>query len=60
MKGIPLVVTNHSLLNSVSAIVKKNLSILYMDKEVKKVFTTRPMVSLHIARNCSYFILLVG
>ena len=33
------------LLNSLSAIIDKNLSNLYMDKEVKKVFTPRPMVS---------------
>ena len=45
IKGIPLVVTYHSLLKSFSAIIDKNLSILYMDKEVEKVFTSRPMIS---------------
>ena len=39
MKGIPLVVTCHPLFKSLSAIIYKNLSILYMDKEVKGVFT---------------------
>ena len=45
MKGIRLVVTYHSLLKSLSGIIDKNLSILYMDKEKKKVFTLQPMVS---------------
>ena len=45
MKGIPLVVTYHPLLKSQSGFTDKNLSHLYMDKEVKKVFTPQPMVS---------------
>ena len=32
MKGIPLVVTYHTLLKSLSGIIDKNLSILHMDK----------------------------
>ena len=44
MKGIPLVVTYHPLLKSLSGILDKNLSILYMDKKAKKLFTPRPMV----------------
>ena len=44
MKGMPLVVTYHPLLKSLSAIIDKNQSILYMDKEVKRVFTPRSMV----------------
>ena len=35
MKGIPLVVTYHRLLKSLSAIINKNPSILHIDKEVK-------------------------
>ena len=38
MKGIPLVVTYHPLLKFLSAIITKNLSILHINKEVKKVF----------------------
>ena len=45
MKGIPLVVTYHPFLKSRSAIIAKNLRILRMDKEVKKVFTPPPIVS---------------
>ena len=50
MKGVPLVVTYHLLLKSLSAIINKNLSILCMDKEVKRVFAPRPMVSSCSAR----------
>ena len=34
MKGIPLVVMDYPLLKSLAGIIDKNLSILYMDKEV--------------------------
>ena len=50
MKGIPLVVSYHSLLNSLSVIIDKNVRILYMNKEVKRVFSPRPIVSLPSAR----------
>ena len=38
-KGIPLVVRYHPLLKSLSKIKSKNLYLLYMDEEVKRVFT---------------------
>ena len=44
MKGIKLVVSYHPLLKSLSGIIDKNLSILHVDKEVKKLFTPRPIV----------------
>ena len=44
MKGIPLVITYHSLLKPLTAIIDNNLSILCTDKEVKRVFTSQPMV----------------
>ena len=56
VKRIPLVVTYHSLLKSFSAIITKNLSILHMDKEVKKVFTTPPMVSLRSAHKLNRYL----
>ena len=55
MKGIPLVVTCHPLLKSLSPI-EKNLSILYMDKEMKNVFTPPPMVSFHGARKLNSYL----
>ena len=42
MKGIPLVVTYHPLLKSQSGFTDKNLSHLYMDKEVKKYLPHNP------------------
>ena len=56
MKRIPFVVTYHPLLKSLSAITDKNLSILYMDKEVKRVFTPRPMVSFCSARKLNSYL----
>ena len=56
MKKIPLVVTYHPLLKSHSAIITKNLSILHMDKEVKKVFTPPPMVSFRSACKLNSYI----
>ena len=37
--------TYHPLLNSLGKVLSKNLNILYMDEEVKKVFYPGPMVS---------------
>ena len=53
---IPLVVTYHPLLNSLGKLLSKNLSILYMDEEVKKVFYPRPMVSFRSARKVSSYL----
>ena len=43
-KGVPFVVTYHSLLSKLSSIIQKNLYLLYMNKEVKNVFTPGPVV----------------
>ena len=56
MKGILLVVRYHPLLKSYSGITDKNLSVLYMDKKVKKLFTPRPMVSFRSARKLSSYL----
>ena len=37
MKGVSFAVENHFLLKSLSGIIDKNLSILYMDKKVKGI-----------------------
>ena len=44
-KGIPLVVTYHPLLKSLSKIISKNLHLLHMDEEVKRAFTPGHMIS---------------
>ena len=43
-KGLPLVVTYLPGLKTINQIINKILHLLYMDQEVKKVFTPKPMV----------------
>ena len=52
-KGVPLVVTYHPSLKNINQIINKNLYLLYMDQEVKKVFTSKSMVSFCSARKVS-------
>ena len=49
-KGVPMVVTYHLGLKNINQIINGNLHLLYMDEEVKKVFTPKPMVSFLSAR----------
>ena len=56
-KGITLVVTYHSLLKSLSKIISKNLYLLHMDEEAKRVFTPGPMVSFRSSRKLSSYLL---
>ena len=49
-KGIPLVVTYHPLVKSLSTIVSNNIYLLHMDQEVKRKFTPQPMISYRSAR----------
>ena len=44
-KGVPFVVTYHPSVRCLSRIIKDNLNILYMSREAKAVFSSRPMVS---------------
>lgn len=50
MKSISLSPTNHPLLKSINTIFDKNLSLLYLNKDVKKGFTPRPIISFRSAR----------
>ena len=43
-KEVSLVLTYHPLLKSVGAIIHKHLYLLHMDKEVKRVLTTAPII----------------
>ena len=56
IKGMLKNMTYHPLLKSLSAIIDTNLSILYMDKEVRKVFNPRPMVSFRSARKSNSYL----
>ena len=55
-KGIPFVVTYHSLLRSLSKTTSKNLHLLYMDEEFKRVFTPGPMISFRSSRKLSSYL----
>lgn len=48
-KGAPFVLKYYPLLKSVVRIIGKNLHLLYMDNEVKQMFTPKPMVSFRSA-----------
>ena len=56
LERIPLVVTYHPLLISLGKILSKNLNILYMDEEVKKVFYPGSMVSFRSGRKVSSYL----
>ena len=55
-KGVPFVVTYHPLLKKLSSIIHRNLYVLYMNQEIKNVFTPGPLVSYRSSRKIiSYF-----
>ena len=49
-KGVTVVLTYHTLFKSMGKIINKNLNLLYMDNEVEKLFTPKPMTSFRNAR----------
>ena len=55
-KGVPFILTYHPLSKSMSRIINKNLYLLYMNNEVKKVFTPKPMISFRSARKMSSYL----
>ena len=55
-KNIQLVVTYHPWLESLSAIINKNLSNLHMDKDVKRVPTSQPVVSFCSAHKLNSYV----
>ena len=52
-KGVPFVLAHHPLFNLMGKIINKNLNLLYMNNEVKKVFAPKPMISFRSARKMS-------
>ena len=56
MKRTPVVVRYNPLLNSLEKGLSRNLNILYIDEEVKKVFYRRPMVSFRSVRKVSSYL----
>ena len=55
-KGISFVLTYHPKLKPLNKILTKNLYLLYMDKEVQKVFTLKPMISFCSDRKLSKYL----
>ena len=55
-KGVHFILTYHLLFKSMGKIINKNVNLLYMDSEVKKVFTPKPMISFRSARKMSSYL----
>ena len=55
-KDVPLVVTYHPLLKSIGKIIHENLYLLYMNEELKHLFTPGPMVSFRSYRKISSYL----
>ena len=53
LKAVPFVMTYHPKLKSMKKVILKYLDLLYMDNEVKRVFTPKPMISFRSARKLS-------
>ena len=51
MKRIALAISYHPLLKDFASVIRKHLYNLYLNKEVKKIFTSRPIVSFRGQEN---------
>ena len=55
-KGVPLIVTYHPSLNCLSKNIKKKLYLLYMNNQVQRVFSPKPMIPFKITRKLSNYL----
>ena len=55
-KVVPLFVTYHPLFNKLPSITYMDLYLLYMNQEVKNVFTAGPIMSFRRARKISSYL----
>ena len=55
-KGVPLVVTYHPLLQTIGKVIHDSLYLLYMNEELKHLFTPGPMVSFRSSRKISSYL----
>ena len=55
-KGVPFVVTFHPKLKFLQNIINKHVLLLYINDEVKKVFTPKPMVSFRSSCKISSYL----
>ena len=53
LKPVPFVMTYPPKLKSMNKVILKCLDLLYMDKEVKRVFTPKSMISFRSAKQLS-------
>ena len=56
MNGVSLVVTYNPASKNLSQVIRKNLQLLYADKQVKKVFSPAPFVSFRSTRNLKSYL----
>ena len=56
IKGIPLVITYHPLLKGFASVSRKHLYVIYLNKEVKEIFTPGPMVPFRGARKLGRYL----
>ena len=55
-KGVQFVVTYHPSLNCLSRIIKDDLNVLYMSREVRELFSPGPTVLFRSARRISSYL----
>ena len=55
-KGVPFVVTYHPILNSLSKIIRDNIYLLNINEEVRKTFSSGPIVSFQSARKLGLYL----
>ena len=56
LKAVPFVMIYHPKPKSMNKVIPKHLDLLYMGKEVKRVFTTKAMFSFQSARKLSSYL----
>ena len=56
MKAVPFVMTYHPKLKSMNKVILKYLDLLYKDNEVKRVFTSKSMISFQSVRKVSSYL----
>ena len=56
VNGVSLVVTYNPAFKNLSQVIRKNLQLLYADKQVKKVFSHAPFVSFSSPRNLKSYL----
>ena len=56
LKVVPFVMTYQPKFKSISKVILRYLDLLYMDKEIKKVFTPKPMILFRSARKIGSYL----